>query len=348
MRTSGLTTGTFEGSARTAAILGAGAAGLLHALAYRAHGVDVALVLDPDSAQAQALAELCGAETCADVDAIARSGVDCVSVCSPPRVHVEQALACAREGRLVFVEKPIAVSRAELDRIAAAPGCVPIVQWRWGRALRAVRRAIALGLLGGAPTVSLDLAWRRDAAYFRKRAPGAWGCGALLSVGIHAIDALCYALDRPVLEVSGATNAEDGAPETSAVALATFAGGACAAVRATFEGGPDETRLSFCGAGVTAAIVGSEADPTAAPVHWSCEDESTLRRLREIEEGTDGAMYGPLIVPYIGRALAAARERLGRPCDACPSVRDVAAAHELVMRIYERAGSPLDRMTVPR
>jgi predicted dehydrogenase len=339
MRTSGLT---------SAAIVGAGAAGLLHALAYRAHGVDVLFVLDPDAAQARALAELCGAETCTDVDAIARSDVDCVSVCSPPRVHVEQALACAREGRLVFVEKPIATTRAELDRIADAPGCVPIVQWRWGRALRAVRRAIALGLLGGAPTVSVDLAWRRDAAYFRKRAPSTWGCGALLSVGIHAIDALCYALDRPAVDVSGATNAEGGAPETTAVAFVSFADGASAAVRATLEGGPDETRLSFCGAGVTAAIVGSEADPTAGPVHWSAEDESTLRRLREIEESTDGAMHGPLIVPYMGRAIAAVRERLGRPCDACPSVRDVARAHELVMRITGRAGSPLDRTTVPR
>jgi predicted dehydrogenase len=343
---------TSEGGFRTAAVIGAGAAGLLHALAYRAHGVDVALVLDPDAAQARALAELCGAGTCADVDAIARSDVDCVSVCSPPRFHVEQALACAREGRLVFVEKPIAVSRAELNRIAEAPGCVPIVQWRWGRALRAVRRAIALGLLGGAPTVSLDLAWRRDEAYFRKRAASVWGCGALLSVGIHAIDALCYALDRPVVEVSGVTGAADGgALETTAVALATFAGGACAAVRATLEGGPDQTRLSFCGAGITAAIVGSEADPTAGPVHWTCEDEAMLRRLRELEDGTDGALHGPLIVPYMGRAIAAARRGgTDPPGDACPSVRDAAAAHELVMRVYERSapGTLLDRVAVPR
>jgi hypothetical protein len=29
-------------------------------------------------------------------------------------------------------------------------------------------------------------------------------------------------------------------------------------------------------------------------------------------------------------------------------VGDVAGAHELVMRIYERAGTPLDLMSVPR
>jgi predicted dehydrogenase len=208
-------------------------------------------------------------------------------------------------------------------------------------------------MLGSAPTVSVDLAWWRDAAYFRKRA--AWGCGALLSVGIHALDAVCYALDRPVLGVActlGPRVADTRVPdagvapaaddETSAVLSANFRGGAAMALRLTLEGGPDETRLSFCGAGVTGAIVGSEADPTASTVLWSCENDATLQRLRALEDSTDGSVQAPLIVPYIGRALAAWRGRRSRrsvpvECDELLSVRDVVCAHDLAMRAYESA-----------
>jgi len=329
--------------------------------------VDVAFVFDPDASHARCLAEVCGASLLHDIASIASADVDFVSVCSPPAHHVDQALACARPGRTVFVEKPLAVSRSGLAQIEAAPGCIPIVQWRWGRAVRSVKRAIALGLLGGAPSVSVDLAWGRDEAYFRARA--GWGCGALLSVGIHAIDVVCYALDRPVLGVSSSLlprspSQEGGAAtraletfETSGALIATFEGGASAAIRATLEGGPDETRLSFCGGGVTATIVGSEADPTASDVVWRCERAATLRRLQELERATDGAVQSPLIVPYMGRAIAATRRGLAPgSCDECPGVRDVVAAHELVFRALDRGSSPseladpirpLDRQVLP-
>jgi 2-polyprenyl-6-methoxyphenol hydroxylase-like FAD-dependent oxidoreductase len=122
----------------SAAIVGAGAAGFLHALSFRAHGVPVSFVFDPDAARAKNLAELCGARVVAGVDALARTDVDCISICSPPRWHVEQAERCAGKGRTVFVEKPVAVSAEELARLALLPGCVPILQWRVGRAIRAI------------------------------------------------------------------------------------------------------------------------------------------------------------------------------------------------------------------
>jgi predicted dehydrogenase len=322
---------------------------------------------------------MCGAAVCGDLSVLAKSDIDCVSVCSPPANHVDQALACARDGRIVFVEKPVAVSRPELARLLTAPGCVPIVQWRWGRAVRAVRRAIALGFLGRAPSVSLDLAWHRDAAYFLARA--GWGCGALLSVGIHALDAACFALDRPVVGVACARRTRPGVhdgrsprsttppsadvpsalpergqdddgtspalpergqddddEEASAVLLATFEGGAIAALRLTFDAGLDQTRLSFCGRGVTAAIVGTEADPTASAVAWSCGDRLLLQRLVDLEQSTDGFVQGPLIVPFLGRAIDA-RRRAALPgqCDALPSIRDVFPAHDLAMRACEGA-----------
>jgi predicted dehydrogenase len=323
-----------------AGVVGAGAAGLLHALSYRAHGVSVDRVFDPVAERAAALAMWCGAHVCRDLGELAQGELDFVSVCSPPPFHVEQALACARDRRLVFVEKPVATSRHDLAQLEDAPACVPIVQWRCGRAIRAVRCAIAGGLLGRAPSVSLDLAWQRDAAYFRARS--AWGCGPLLSVGIHALDALCFALDRPVLRAGwapgprAAGDLADEEREASAILLTTFAAGATAALRVTLDAGPDATRLSFCGDGVTAVIEADGADPTASSVVWRSDDVSKRRALAEVERATEGPLHGPLLVPFLGRAIEAHR-RGARPgeTDALPSIRDVIAAHDLALRAHE-------------
>ncbi len=322
-----------------AAVIGAGAAGLLHALALRAHGVSVDLVFDPDGAKAENLASLCGARVVSSLAEIAGSDVEIVTVCSPPRWHLEQAEACARKGRALFLEKPVAVSAAELARLVALPGAVAIVQWRMGRALRAVRTAIANGLLGPSPTVAVDLALHRDAAYFAagRASVDQWGCGALLSVGIHALDAVCFALARPVTGVKAFLGARgaSGMERTASVAV-RFEGGASLAFRVTFEGGPpDEVRLSFAGAGVTACIVGGEADPTASEVIWRA-DETTKGALAEIERASDGATAPPLIVPYLGRAVAALRRNeVPGTSESLPSIEDVARAHRIAFSAAE-------------
>src|SRR5258708_21594264 len=86
-----------------------------------------------------------------------------------------------------------------------------------------------------------------------------------------------------------------------------FQGGALASVRATFDASADATRLSFVGGGVSATIEGSEVDPTAGRVTWLARDATRLRALAALEDGCSGALPPPLLVPFIHRALAAAR-----------------------------------------
>jgi predicted dehydrogenase len=322
-----------------AAIVGAGGAGLFHALCFRARGVPVTHVFDPDAARRRNLAEVCGAREIDTLDAIAASDADCVSICSPPRWHVAQAERCARAGRTVFVEKPVAVAGDELTRLAALPGCVPIVQWRAGRALRAVHDAIAAWHLGPSPTVSVDLALHRSNDYFADDRESAkrWGCGALLSVGIHALDAVCFALSRAPLEVHAVVGGDDR--DRNAAVLVTFAGGALLALRVTFEGGgPDEVRLAFCGNGVTATIAGGEVDPTAGAVRWKTADRRLRAELEAIESRAPGHVTGPLLVPYLGDAVDALRRGLtAGHCDALPNIGAVLASHEVALRAVREA-----------
>jgi len=338
-----------------AVIAGAGAAGLVHALALRAAGAQVVGIFDPDRDRAQVLADACGGAGMAasgvgaagvagpavvgSIEELAALPSELAHVCSPPRAHLTQAEAFARAApsRIILVEKPLGISLEEIDRFAALPPCVPVVQWRAGRSIRAVRRAVARGELGPSPVVSCDLAWARDEAYLRARGD-AWGCGAILSVGIHALDAVLWALGHrdpagaAVVEAQGSTIAREGAwAETAGVGLVRLASGGRISLRLSFDGGADVTRLAFCGGGVTAVIEGGEADPTAGPVRWHAAPH-VRDRLALLERDTDGALGSPLLVPYLADILAALRDGL-RPGDSdrLPSVASVASAHHAAL-----------------
>lgn len=319
-------------------LVGAGASGLLHALAFRACGVPVAAIYDPDMERARALAEMSGGRAVASFEDAASVDAPIAAVCSPPSLHVAQAAALAHGGRTVFVEKPVATTDEDLERLAALSRCVPIVQWRAGRALRALRRAIAHGELGSAPVVSCDLAWGRDDAYFRARGD-AWGCGALLSIGIHAVDALAFALGAKVEGVSGMRSARrEAGGETAAVALLRFAGGALASLRISLDGGGDATRIVACGRGVTATLEGAEADPTAGSLRWATSDPAARARLEALERDTTGALGPPLLVPYVAGAVDALRRGLSPgETEQLPSIAAVADAHAAILAIYRFA-----------
>jgi len=328
-----------------AVVAGAGVAGFLHSLAYRAHGVAIAGVFDPDAQRARDLAELHGAKAVATFEELAQLDADVASICSPPRDHVGQAAELARNGRAVLIEKPVAVSHEELQRLVELPRCIPVVQWRAGRAIRAIRKAIARGELGESPVVTCELAWGRDDEYVRARG-ASWGCGAVLSIGIHAIDAMEWAIGRKVEKVSGMTMRREGAwAETGAIGLIAFEGGALASIRLSLDDGGDATRITFSGNDVTATIEGGEGDPTATTVKWAIArgpgSHARLEALEALERETRGALGSPLLVPYIGDVIGALREGSSPgETQRIPSIADCSSAHETALRLAASPARP--------
>ena len=311
-----------------AVVVGAGPAGHMHALAYRAAGVEIAGVFDPDPARAAGFAAAHGTEAAASLGDLLGGDAGFVSVASPPPHHVAQATAAARPRRTGLVEKPVALSSPDLAPLAALAGIVPVVQWRAGRGLRAVRAAVAEGLLGPAPAVSVEMAWGRPDDYFSARATrAAWGCGVLLSVGIHALDAVCWSLDRPHVRVAGALAHARGMEVEDAAAVSVgFQGGAVLALTATFGAAPSTTRLAFTGGGVTAVLEGGDGDPTAA-VRWAAADPGLARRLEALEQEQGPPAPPPLLVPFVAA-------QLGGPS---LGLADVVPAHEIAWAVYEAA-----------
>ena len=103
--------------------VGAGNMGRSHALAYhRIHGFQiVGLVTRSEASRRKLNAELGGgyAEFADFHQALRETKPDAVSISSYPDTHAEYAVAALDAGCHVFVEKPLAASVEEAERIAA-------------------------------------------------------------------------------------------------------------------------------------------------------------------------------------------------------------------------------------
>ena len=101
-------------------VVGVGHLGRHHARIYAAmDGVELVGVADIDAARAGEIAAKCGTRAFTDARDLLDE-VDAVSVAVPTIAHVEVATAFVERGTAVLVEKPLAVSVAEADRLIAS------------------------------------------------------------------------------------------------------------------------------------------------------------------------------------------------------------------------------------
>lgn len=318
---------------KRALIVGAGVSGFLHALALRSAGVTIGGVFDPNRAQAELLASLVGGHGTSSFEVARLMESDIAAICSPPIFHVAQAEALARAERLVFLEKPIALDEAELDRLRRLPNVVPTLQWRAGRAARELRVLFEADAFGPKPNVTIEIRAWRDDAYFSggRRGADQWGCGALTSIGIHAIDLLIHAVGRRVVSSTGRewVGREGVDVATAGEIRFVFEGGATADLRITLdERGTNDVHLVVRGERGWAELVAEEADPTASALAL----RGAPRRVMDSVGPVGGACGSPLLVPFVREALEvhALRRR-------SVSVADVAEAHEHAYRATKAA-----------
>src|SRR5215470_11033002 len=97
-------------------IAGAGFIGAVHAHAYQ-HIPDVEIVgiADPIAEKVEPLARETNSRAFRDYSELLDAGVDILNVCLPPQPHLAAAVAAAKAGTHVLMEKPIARTLAEAD-----------------------------------------------------------------------------------------------------------------------------------------------------------------------------------------------------------------------------------------
>ena len=239
---------------RNVAILGAGI-GEKHLAAYLRlpERFKVTYICDLNSNLAQVLASQVDATTSNSLDeVIANPSVDIVDICLPPPLHVPVALKALAQGKHVILEKPIAGSLRDADRLADAeaksPGKVfPVFQYRYGRSFDAMAALELAGFLSRPLAASLETHWNRSSDYYNNPWRGTWDHefgGAVLSHAIHAHDLLTHAFG-PVAEVSAvlATLANPIETEDCAAIAFTMKNGATAASSITLGAADDTSRL---------------------------------------------------------------------------------------------------------
>jgi predicted dehydrogenase len=184
-------------------VIGAGVFGGYHAGQYaRLPGVVLSAVLDTHPDRAAAVAMPLGGRGFTDLAAFL-DAVDVVTVASPATFHAEHALAALAAGKSVYIEKPIATSVADGERVRAAAAARGLIV-ACGHQERVQSRA--MGLLD-IPEQPLRLeALRHGPPSDRSR-----DVSAILDLMVHDIDlALAISAAEPVTAEGEGTLSEDG------------------------------------------------------------------------------------------------------------------------------------------
>lgn len=219
------------------AVMGAGAIGRMHIERILAHAeVSLAGIADPSPA-ARDLAESLDVPWFADPLVLAaQTAAEAVVVATPNSTHTSIGIACIERGLPVLVEKPVADTLAEANRLceAAEAAGVPLMvghQRRHNPIIRQARHLLEQGLLGRPVTATAMATWLKPDSYFdipwRRQAGG----GPVLINLIHDVDLLRFLLGEVVSVQAQTSSAVRGFEvEDTAAAVLRFACGALASL----------------------------------------------------------------------------------------------------------------------
>ena len=188
-----------------AGIIGAGRFGRQHAsLLDMATGVTIVAVCDSDFDAALAVSGPRGARAYEHWDEMLEAEtLDAVWVCTPPLRHAEPAIAALERRVHVYLEKPIARTLADAERIVAAAACTEAIcvvgyQWRALEFLDHIRSVLAHRPI--AMLVARNYGPVVPSAWFLDRGQGG---GQILERGSHYID-LARAIAGEIVAVAAA------------------------------------------------------------------------------------------------------------------------------------------------
>jgi predicted dehydrogenase len=197
------------------AILGAGMiANAGHVPAWQHAGAEIVAIQSRTLSKAQETARREGIPHAYDDwrALLAEQAPDVVSICTPNSSHAELTIAALEAGAHVLCEKPVATTYADalaMFQAAERAGRVLMVgqSGRFGAEIQAAKRLVEGGQLGEIYYAETSALRRRGVPQwgrFHMRADS--GGGALIDIGVHALDALLWLMGNPaVVATSGLT-----------------------------------------------------------------------------------------------------------------------------------------------
>jgi predicted dehydrogenase len=268
-----------------AGVIGLGV-GEQHIIGYDAHpACRTVAICDIDAARlAEVGARHPQCRRTADPDAIiADPDIDILSICSYDDAHGAQIVAALDAGKHVFVEKPLCVTRAELDSIRAAHARKPHLKLGSNLVLRRsprfldLRERIRSGAMGEVYLLEADYNYGRLHKLtdgWRGRVPN---YSVMLGGGVHMVDLLLWLTGDRIEDVAAfgtglATRDTTFKGDDTRIALLRFASGAIGKVAANFPCiYPHHHKIAVYGSKATfensveGALLFETREPGAAP-----------------------------------------------------------------------------------
>ena len=183
--------------------------------------LEVAAVADLDGARVNAVAERFGiARRATDFrELLADPELELFGVCVPPASHAEVAIELLRAGRHVLVEKPLALTLEDCERVTAAATGAGVhatvgFNLRGHRLVAAAREQLRAGALGR--VMLLSSTFTSDAGL------GSAGQDTLLERGIHHFDLWRHLLGSEIVEIAALAEGGHTAVVTARSAAGTL------------------------------------------------------------------------------------------------------------------------------
>ncbi len=332
-------------------IIGCGMIADFHARAIDdVDGAELVACYDTVPQAADKLAETTGCKAYHDLDQmLADSAVQVVTIGSPSGAHMEPAVAAAKAGKHVIVEKPLEITLDRCDQIIRAcdeAGVVlsTIFPSRFHESSVQMKRAVEAGRFGTLTVGDTYVKWYRTQEYYDSgQWRGTWeldGGGALMNQAIHSVDLLAW-LMGPVAEIRAQTallGHERIAVEDVAMATLKFANGALGIIEASTAIYPGYLkRIEIHGSAGSAVM--EEEDL----IKWDFaekqpEDEAIEKKMSQRVSGGGGAA-DPKAIGHHGHArqfadVLQAIEQGAKPLVDGPEGR---RSVEIILAIYQAA-----------
>lgn len=186
-----------------------------------------------------------------------RDDIDLVSICTPPYCHGEIAIDFLEHGKNVLVEKPMAASLEECDKMIEARNksgklLSVIAQNRFRDPIWNIKEILKSGKIGRVLHAEVDSFWWRGHCYYDLWWRGLWekeGGGCTLNHAVHHIDMLGWMMGRPRYVQALLSNvAHDNAEvEDLSEALMQYEDGAVAQVTSSVVHHGEEQQVVFQG-----------------------------------------------------------------------------------------------------
>ena len=339
--------------AKNFGIIGCGMIADFHAKAVAEINGNTVACFDNVKQAADRLAKTTGCTAYSDMDSfLAHPGLEIVTIGTPSGAHLEPAVAAAKAGKHLIVEKPLEITLEKCDKIIDASEKAGVVlatifPSRFHRSSLRLKTAVEQKRFGRLTLGDAIVKWYRTQEYYDSgKWRGTWeldGGGALMNQAIHTVDLLSW-LMGPVVEITAQTALlahERIEVEDTAVATVKFANGALGIIEASTAAYPGYLkRVEIHGSEGSAVI--EEEDIIKWDFRESKSEDAEIReQMSNRLSGGGGGAADPASIGHHGHAklfadvIEAIETGKAPVCDGYEGRRSV----EIILGIYESAGT---------